>query len=377
MKRAHWQDSGLFSNAMQRSGDIYSAILSDFCSEPSELFSFIRRHALTPFIYRNPEALTKEIFAKVRQSHEYLLRKNLFMMKELIEIERLFGENGIDTIHFKGPTLSYLLYGNIFMREFGDLDILIEESERERAVEILESRGYEESPSTAWRRKKIRCKGSKDISLLNREKGIAVELHWRLFDRHFPVQMDMRRIWSGRRELNMGTHTFHTLDRESMLLYLSIHGAKHFWSRIGWIADIDALIRQGELDWEKMERGYGSICNSPIFLFAPYISHRLFATPLPPAIERKIDTKIEILEDFEEFVYSNWRRERGMVARVLAMMALLQRPWEKSLYFKRVVLEPTANEYALFDLPPSLHFLYYLVRPLRLMKKYLSAFVGR
>jgi putative nucleotidyltransferase-like protein len=53
------------------------------------------------------------------------LRKNLLVTGELVILLRLFVKHGVNVIPFKGPTLAALAYGDLGLREFGDLDLLI------------------------------------------------------------------------------------------------------------------------------------------------------------------------------------------------------------------------------------------------------------
>src|SRR2546422_9313649 len=69
-------------------------------------------------------------------------RRNLYMLRALLEILDLFEQHGIRAIPFKGPLLAAQAYGDVALRSFLDLDILIQPNELGHARSLLLSRGY-------------------------------------------------------------------------------------------------------------------------------------------------------------------------------------------------------------------------------------------
>ena len=50
----------------------------------------------------------------------------MLLTSELIKIMKLLEENDIKAIAFKGPTLAQLAYGDVTLRQYVDLDLLVE-----------------------------------------------------------------------------------------------------------------------------------------------------------------------------------------------------------------------------------------------------------
>jgi hypothetical protein len=69
----------------------------------------------------------------LRARFEEIARKNLRFTAELIRILNCLESHGIAAIPFKGPTLAESVYGNLALREFSDLDILVRQSDFPRA----------------------------------------------------------------------------------------------------------------------------------------------------------------------------------------------------------------------------------------------------
>ena len=64
------------------------------------------------------------------------------MTRELTRISALLENNGVCVIPWKGPILAAAAYGDVALRQFGDLDILVREQDAMRAKDLLLASGY-------------------------------------------------------------------------------------------------------------------------------------------------------------------------------------------------------------------------------------------
>src|SRR5262249_9559360 len=91
------------------------------------LVRIARAHAVMPLLYRTllstcPDAVPNEILEQLRDHFYANAGRNLFLTKELLKLLHLFEANKIAAIPYKGPVLATSIYGNLALREFGDLD---------------------------------------------------------------------------------------------------------------------------------------------------------------------------------------------------------------------------------------------------------------
>jgi hypothetical protein len=205
------------------------------------------RHRVGPLAVRSlllsgvelPEAIAQE-FGQARAA---ALFAEMRIADELIRLQQMLRSDGIDPILLKGPGLSLRAFGELGLRTYRDLDLLIGEEEVARAAALLSSAGYEllepraenvlETPD--W------CRDHKDALFRHPESGLIVELHWRLFDNRslMPDRALPAPVMLGVPPLE----TVLVLPPEAELPYLCIHGALHGWSRLRWLADVNALIQ--------------------------------------------------------------------------------------------------------------------------------------
>ena len=68
---------------------------------------------------------------------------NLFLTAELVRLIGAFVRKGIAVVTFKGPVLAQDLYGDVALRQFCDLDLMVRESDISSAELLLKDCGYE------------------------------------------------------------------------------------------------------------------------------------------------------------------------------------------------------------------------------------------
>src|SRR5262249_39171092 len=86
------------------------------------------RNGFMPLLYHNlsaacPEAVPVRPLAQLR-NHFFANAANSFLLtEELRKLLDRFETHGISAISYKGPVLAAFIYGNLLLRESGDLDI--------------------------------------------------------------------------------------------------------------------------------------------------------------------------------------------------------------------------------------------------------------
>src|SRR5262249_60583715 len=81
----------------------------------------------------------------------------------------------------------------------------------------------------------------KDLGFIHQATGLRIELHWRLFlNAHAMAEAS---IMAASRIVPLtGAAGLRTMGDEDLFAYLCMHGALHWWSRLKWIADINAFL---------------------------------------------------------------------------------------------------------------------------------------
>ncbi len=185
-----------------------------------------------------PERLPEEIAAKAKAHFLKLQAADLAQEQTFLEIARLFAANQIPFCPIKGADLAARVYPKSALRQRGDLDVLIPQEARKRALVLLQKNGWEQP---------YRYKNANHEAEFFRN-GICLELHHKLPD--FPEKA-MMEVWQCAIETTEGIPH---LGLEWNLLMLFQHGAAHQWHKtITMLTDYGFLLRKAEkIDWAKL-----------------------------------------------------------------------------------------------------------------------------
>jgi hypothetical protein len=173
----------------------------------------------------------------------------LRMTAELFRILDQVASAGIDAVPVKGPVLAVRAYGDPAMRSYGDLDLLVRQRDIRRATELMMAAGYDAAvPLAAIDAGKI----PGQYLFIKPGSNLLVELHNDFTLRYFPRRLPLEKLFERQTRVKLDSREVPALSVEDELVLICVHGAKHLWERLMWIADVAALVsRQANLDWER------------------------------------------------------------------------------------------------------------------------------
>lgn len=341
------------------------------------------RNAVFPIFARNllthfSDLLPDEIRTSFDQRFRHHRHQNMFWTSKLIEIVQLLKENNIPAIPFKGPLLAMQAYGDVALRKYGDLDVLVQPKHFYNALEILKSRGYVAVTELNWlNRNDWYISRKKDIYLTNQERTVNLELHWKLSGSHFSLPIEMSRLWENPERVLVAGTELNTLKFNDLLIYLCLHGSRHSWERFGWICDAHELIRsKDEINWEEITQqakrlGCENILELALRLLNDYFG---LETDIANWENIKSDKRMEAdLSDIRQRLFSPERITVKIGERYQYHLKLKERRLDKLklhihyiLWYLKIILKPNELDHNLFNLPGFLAPLYYVMRPFRL-----------
>ena len=355
------------------------------------LISAATQHGIVPLVYKtikelsqntsdssyHTEYLTLDTFlSELKPFYLSIAQNNMLMSGELIKIMHLLKEHDIESLAFKGPTLAQMAYGDITLREYADLDILVKKEDIYKVDTLFKEHNYERSIKLTTRQEKLWIKLKHDLGLYNPKNNILFEIHWSLMDEDYPIQMDTSAFWLNPKAIYINQQEIKTFSTEDLLLYLCIHGSTHLWERIEWIKDIDMIIQTQPLDWDHILRKAKNLYIETIFDLGIYQANELFGTDIPTSIMERISHEKK-LPSLSNYIQKRWQKDRredifGTLQRTLAYLKLFPNFKAQISYLHKILLKPTLNEYDYIELPTGMYWAYYLVRPYLLAKKHIS-----
>ncbi len=232
-------------------------------------------HHLEDIFKLHGEDIPPEIKSRLKKNTIYELQRQYQLAQELVELCRKFDAEDLKYVCLKGPALAIQLYGSIHARVSRDLDFLIGEEDIPEFISILSNSGYRIKDSEKAIEPVIYRKLKKDQGLLNPEKRILVELHWRLFThkRFFP---GTHRLMEEPEQVPVLEYPVPVMNRSNHLLYLSMHGIYHEFFRLFWLRDI----AEAEMRWQEDKEGMWKLAREMkierVIAAAIFLAKRIF-----------------------------------------------------------------------------------------------------
>jgi hypothetical protein len=225
-----------------------------------------------------------------------------------------------------------------------------------------------------WCGDQIFLRSASELAMIRGD--VAVDLHWRLFPNDFPFRMDFSVPWGQSDTVMIAGHPVSVLPAEQNLIFLAAHGAKHKWSRLGWICDFARFLQTAPLDWPRAI-GLARSAGNPLVLAHALALARDFATvALPPEAEEWMHAsrKLEVhARRVASRIADRILRAEGYPTPIeygLFVLELSSGPRQALLMVHACLFEPKETDWLIFALHPRFFPLYYFVRPVRLVVKY-------
>lgn len=337
-------------------------------------------HGVYPLIYKTLKNYQDEIpsqtLVNMKLIYLDLVKQNMLMTKELLDVVKLLEENGIDAIAFKGPTLSQLAYGDVVSRQYVDLDILVRDNDLDKAQNILLENNYFLRYDLEEYQKENLKDVVHDISLINKSTGVNIELHWTLSSGEFFIDLEKLDYLSDIKKYQIQNNKIKIFSNEKLFIYLCVHGHKHLWERIEWLVDIVYLIEKENIDLEKVIELSKKVDADRIVLSTLLICQKMFNDFKIQLSNRQLiedkklneTTKLLLIKIFDDYSAVNEKMHSKQFSKIQWYM--LKTSTNRIKYLKTFFI-PTEEDYLSLRLPKYLTIIYFIIRPFNILKRIL------
>lgn len=215
--------------------------------------------------------------------------------KQLIPVLMKLHAEGIPVIALKGVHLATQIYVEPALRPMMDADLLVQRSDLEAAVRVIESFGYRQtSPGGRFQTKQesFARKNTSHLPAFRIPNGPSIELHYDLEAPQSLPGLQTEGLWERACAARIGEADVLVLSPEDTLLHLCIHAAHHhkFALKLLSLCDIPVALShwRDKIDWEifwQRAKDWGAE-RSAMITFA-LTGYRL-GYPLPEGILRTL-----------------------------------------------------------------------------------------
>jgi hypothetical protein len=201
----------------------------------------------------------------------------------------------------------------------------------------------------------------------NRGFEFMVELHWGVLWGGKAEDSVTDQLWADAYPTTVFGAPAYALSPEWQILFLAAHAARHQWQGLKWLVDLHELYSSHDLDWEKLDKKAKQLDWQELLRISFLACHSLFDTPIPAKyLVGELPSWLKLFPDSAPAHLNG----------AFFATRLLETRLDKLRYAARVLLIPTLAELRLVRFPEFLSFLYYPLRPLRLVCKWSWGFLA-
>ena len=329
----------------------------------SRFFALAESHHLASLACRRlesacPDLVPPRTLAALRLHFRRNAERNLFLSAELLRIVDRLHQSGVPALAFKGPVFAWWLYDHPGIREFQDLDLLLDAADVARAQAVFADLGYRSGAPEDGQ-----------VSLFRDSPPVLIDLHWELAPRSMRLAWNARSVSHRSVSVPVAGRAVPTFSPEDQVLFCALHGGKHGWTNLAWLADLSALIEVRPPDWARLlSQARGQRLTRALFV-GLRLAGSLLGSPLPAGIRQALsrDTASAAIAREARAYLEHGPRGRALFPRELTYGLRLTEGWTRQCRFLWTkITEPSSED---SQLPRS-------TRPFRLVRKYAGRLAG-
>ena len=364
--------------------EIDRAKLRDLAQQQTDwdyLFTLAYAHGLLPLLHKHlatnaADIVPGQFLSRLKRESVANSQNVLHLVGKQLAVYKLFKEHGIPVALFKGALLAEMAYGEISLRQAGDIDVLISRQHFAQARSLLESLAYVMSPKLTPAQLDSHLGNHCEIQFMRDEWFTVVDLHWNLAPRSFVFGVTAEQVLSRLQTVSLAGMTVETFGAEDLLLYQAMHGAKHLWRRLEWISALSESLRAMlSINWDAVLERAAKAHATRMLALGLRLVEQFSDARVPAHVLAAIDS-----DGAMKLMASRIRAELFVTFGAadstetnLYNLRIMDRKRDVLISALRSIFVPTLPDWQTLALPASLHPLYYAYRPLRLSKVYTTS----
>ena len=290
----------------------------------------------------------------------------LWLTVELLNIYRHLQARGLEVLPYKGPVLAEALYGNVALRQFSDLDLLIRGEDLPRIKVALAELGYEPGLRLAQAAERDYLKSGYEYTFDGARGRNLLEIKWQILPRFYAIGFDVSDFFKRAALMTIEGQKLRTLCDQDLMLVLCVHAAKHAWRQISWLSDIaqsGALPDPGLGGAAGRGRAAGHRAHrDPDISAGPQAARSRIAGTVRSRVGERRWIAEDLAQRIVDLIVADEEFDPETIAYFRLMTELRERRRDRVSFWWRLLVTPGAGEWSAVQLPPPLFPLYRVVR---------------
>jgi hypothetical protein len=342
------------------------------------LLDTVEQHGLAPLLYRNVADLDggvvpTPVWTRLKAHYKTNVMRNLALGNELQRVVLALQRSGVEALAYKGPVLARSLYGDVAMRDMCDLDVLVRTGEVDKTIDTLLELRYQPLQELSRQQQAALLRNECERVFQHCSNRFVVDLHWSVVPPHLCLHFDFESLWRDRICEPLGGTGIPTLCAEDLVVVLSVHGGKHFWQQLAWLADFARCAATiGTDSWVSVLHRADYVGSRRLLALAVFLARQLLGHRFPPLVEKEADLDRTVQRVGQAICD---RLAQGRLAgsddkvRWLALVKLADSRWDQARCVYRYAFSSGIREWSQMRLPKSMFWLYPGVRLIWLLRK--------
>lgn len=214
-----------------------------------------------------------------------LARRNLRQTGRLLLLLDQLRAVGVEAMPYKGPVWAESLYGDIALRTWSDLDLLVRHEQVPLVREVLLSFGFKDGNRFNTKLLSRKRRGWGEIGLSLAEVQLHLDVHWEISVGVGARSLDSEQVFlraAHRTLLGREVLTPSLVDR---LLIICAGGTRDRWGSIEKLLGLALQVRDTPPEiWQRViAAAHGAGCERRVAIAVAHVS-RVFDLPVPPAV---------------------------------------------------------------------------------------------
>ena len=256
-------------------------------------------HGVGPLLYQNLSTLCSDLvpaesLTQLRQRTQAGALLNRLLAQELVVLCEAFEAHGVPVMPIKGATLAASAYGDLTLRDFSDMDLLVPEGSIAEAEAVLRALGYEGKDPSSDSGEMDNEEGPYHVFIKKRTL-FRVDLQCVMAHQHFVFRLDRPEFWQHRMPVALANKTVQGLAPEDLLILLCVHGSKHAWEALKWVCDVAELLRAHDhMDWDRIFSSASTWRCRRLVLMGLSLAHLVLDASLPEVVVARLSADSDV-----------------------------------------------------------------------------------
>ena len=284
--------------------------------------------------------------------------RNTRLLHEVGNIFRALQAADIPVIPLKGAMLAEAVYGNIALRQIGDVDLLVKPVDLKKALDVLRTLGYApKHPFEIESERRI----SQHMPQLSKRGGVTLDLHWTIVNPRYNVHFDdndLDQVWSRANPVKIGGVQVLMFSPMDLLWHLCLHASvQHRFDDIGlrgfW--DMALVIRRygDQIDWEQFTRRVNQWGIANGVHLALQLTEEWTGVAVPAPVMRSLTPATPDAATIEWVRYKTWNETAPALKRDVARFEGKARIAEKLAALRDVLFRSRTVMASMYDAPAN------------------------